>query len=77
MKVVLVYPDIASGDWHGYFYHGIAYISSALKKAGHDVSFLHVTCTPSREEYIAAFNYLLDGEDRFIVGYSSTTNMFS
>lgn len=76
MKVILIYPDILSENWPGIFYHGVGYLSTVLKKAGHDVSLLHITSTPDRNQYLYLLRKSLNGENRHLIAFSATTNMF-
>lgn len=72
MKIVLVYPDFSIGS-KGKFYHGIAYISAALKKAGHKIFLIHLT----NEMPESGFVQIINQEKPDLIAFSSTTNMFS
>jgi radical SAM superfamily enzyme YgiQ (UPF0313 family) len=72
MKVLFVYPDLSKGA-QGKFYHGIAYLSAVLKKAGHKTSLLHITSPIAEKD----FGDALSNESPDLVAFSSTTNMFS
>lgn len=71
INVVFVYPDLSIGA-RGKFYHGIAYLSACLKKAGHRVSLIHIYRPFSDEEFIDA----LRCRKFDLVAFSATTNMF-
>ena len=44
LKITFVYPDETEvdPDWTGYFYYGIALLSSVLKQLGHETSLIHI-----------------------------------
>jgi radical SAM superfamily enzyme YgiQ (UPF0313 family) len=75
MKVTLVYPDVLlhRPDWTGYFYYGIGLLSSVLKQAGHQTSLIHVTQPINQVEFISR----IKKEDPGLIGFSSTSHMFS
>lgn len=78
MKTALIYPDYyltgcVRGEPQGRIYLGAAYLSAALKQAGHDMAFLHLVEPPGREELLGR---LLKEAPR-LVGFSCTTPMFS
>ena len=76
MKILLIYPDMVneSPDWTGYYYEGVAVLSSAAKAAGHKVRLLHVY-EPLDDEAILAF-VRENREEQTLVAFSSTTNQF-
>lgn len=74
MKVTLVYPDVGGVEHYGArkFYHGLGYLSSMLKKAGHSTSLLYLQSEPSREELLQQVRSR--GAD--IVAFTATTHQF-
>lgn len=73
MKITFIYPDIiGSANYRGYFYTGIGYLSSVLKKEKHDVSFIHITQPIEKEKLISDIKALSPD----VIGFSTTTNMF-
>lgn len=74
MKITFIYPDILlhRPDWTGYFYVGIASLSTVLKKEGYDTSLVHLTKPVSRSEFIARMR----NESPDLIGFSSTSPMF-
>lgn len=56
----------------GRIYLGIAYLSSVLKREGHEVSLVHVVAPPEREEFV----HRVAKSRPDLVGFSSTTHMF-
>ena len=57
MKITFVLPDLNyvseyMPDYDGVFAHGVGYLSSSLKHAGHKVSLIHITKEIGREEYV-------------------------
>lgn len=80
MKVTFIYPDIFSwtpskrftGGFSGWYNIGLGYLSTSLKRAGHEVSLVHLIRKPDRREYIRR----LRKEAPDLVGFSLTTNMF-
>ncbi len=74
MKIVFVYPDLASDnpDYSGYFYHGIACLSAVLKKAGHETALIQFTKEISTQEFQKRIKTLEPG----LIGFSSTTHVF-
>jgi radical SAM superfamily enzyme YgiQ (UPF0313 family) len=75
MKITFVYPDVVPHrlDWTGYFYSGIGSLSAALKEAGHRTSLIHITQPIGRQTFIKRIR----DEDSDLIGFSSTSNMFS
>lgn len=77
MKVTLVYPDILEGaSWTGYYYSGVGLLSAVLKRAGHEVSLLHVTRELSRMEFLNSLQPHIVEDGVRLVGFSVTSNMF-
>ncbi len=75
MRVTFVYLDLASDDptYSGYFYHGIAYLSAVLKKAGYQTSLIQLTKEIPAVEFQERIKTLRPD----LVGFSSTSHMFS
>lgn len=78
MRVALVYPDYyqtgcIEGEPQGREHLGSGYLSAVLKQAGHDTAFLHIVEPMGREDFQA----WLCGQDAGLVGFSSTSLMFS
>ncbi|KPK36917.1 MAG: hypothetical protein AMK70_00575 [Nitrospira bacterium SG8_35_1] len=77
MKLIIIYPDILKGaGWSGYFYTGIGYLSAAARKAGHDVSLIHVTRVPEQEKFMRRVGAEIASDGEALIGFSATTNMF-
>lgn len=74
MRVTLVYPDVGGVEHYGArkFYHGLGYLSSVLKKAGHQTSLLYLQSEPSQEEFVSQVSSW--GAD--VVAFTSTTHQF-
>lgn len=74
MRVVFVYPDLASDnpDYTGYFYHGIAYLSAVLKKAGHQTNLIQFTREITDQEFQERVKALQPD----LIGFSSTSHVF-
>jgi radical SAM superfamily enzyme YgiQ (UPF0313 family) len=71
MKILFVYPDInIDPHYPGTVYLGIGYLSSALKKAGHDTELLHIKRPISDDKFIDKIR-----EKRpDLLAFTSTTN---
>jgi len=74
MKITFVYPDILlhRPDWTGYFYVGIASLSTVLTKEGYETSLIHITKPMSKSLFIEKVRR--EGPD--LIGFSSTSPMF-
>lgn len=74
MKITFIYPDIIlhRPDWTGYFYVGIASLSSFLKREGHNTSLIHITQPISRSEFLKR----VEKEGPDLIGLTSTSHMF-
>ena len=72
MKVCLVYSDIGGVEHYGArkYYHGLGYLSSVLKRAGHQTELIYLQKEPTQEEFLAQF--LQVGAD--LTAFSSTTH---
>ncbi len=75
MRITFVYLDLASDDpaYSGYFYHGIAYLSAVLKKAGYQTSLIQLT----KEIPVAEFQERIKTLNPDLICFSSTSHMFS
>lgn len=79
MRVLLIYPDItyeeyrSADQWTGKFYSGVAYLSAALKKAGHDCRLYHVTQDVPDDRFLERVAALGPFD---LVGFSFTTQMY-
>ncbi len=74
MKITFIYPDVLlhRHDWTGYFYVGVALLSTVLKKEGHKTSLFHVTKPVSRSNFMKS----VEKEDPDLIAFSSTSPMF-
>jgi anaerobic magnesium-protoporphyrin IX monomethyl ester cyclase len=74
MKVCLVYPDIGGVEHYGArkFYHGLGYISSVLKRAGHETTLLYLQTEPIKETFLEQITSLAPD----VVAFSATTHQF-
>jgi radical SAM superfamily enzyme YgiQ (UPF0313 family) len=74
MKVCLVYPDIGGVEHYGArkFYHGLGYISSVLKSAGHETTLLYLQTEPTAEAFLQQISSLAPS----VVAFSATTHQF-
>lgn len=74
MKLALVYPDVGGVEHYGArkFYHGLGYLSSVLKQAGHKTSLLYLQNEPSREGLLEEVR--VRGAD--VVAFTATTHQF-
>jgi anaerobic magnesium-protoporphyrin IX monomethyl ester cyclase len=72
MRVCFVYPDIGGVEHYGTlkFYHGIGYLSSVLKQAGHETSLIYLQKEPTREAFLAD----IQARKPDLVAFSSTTH---
>ncbi len=72
MRVCFVYPDIAGVEHYGAikYYHGIGYLSSVLKQAGHETALIYLQQEPTRDEFIAQVQTIAP----HVVAFSSTTH---
>lgn len=71
MKVTFVYPDLSLKSQRK-FYHGIAFLSGVLKRAGHQTSLIHIFEPIGEPEFIN----LIVKKSPDLVAFSTTTNMF-
>ncbi len=71
MKVLFIYTDILTNAY-SHFQHGIGYISSLLKQAGHSTSLLYLTSEIRKEELIRRIEELKPG----LIGFSTGTHQW-
>jgi len=74
MKVCLVYSDIGGVEHYGArkYYHGLGYLSSVLKHAGHQTELIYLQKEPTEEEFLAQLAQV--GAD--LAAFSSTTHQY-
>lgn len=72
MKVLLIYIDFPELDLGGCYYTGVASVHAAVRQAGHDVSFWHMTKLVSQEEFLKRIRR----DVPHVVGFSLTTPMY-
>ncbi len=72
MKICLVYSDIGGVEHYGArkYYHGLGYLSSVLKHAGHQTELIYLQKEPTQEEFLAQLAQV--GAD--LAAFSSTTH---
>jgi anaerobic magnesium-protoporphyrin IX monomethyl ester cyclase len=72
MKVCLVYCDIGGVEHYGTrkYYHGLGYLSSVLKRAGHATELLYLQREPTQAEFLSRFEQTAAD----LVAFSSTTH---
>jgi len=54
MQICLVYSDVGGVEHYGArkYYHGLGYLSSVLKQAGHETSLIYLQREPSQDEFL-------------------------
>jgi len=73
MKVLFIYPNIVnSARQQGLYHMGIGYLSSVLKRDGHNVSLLNIYKKIDKEMLIE--NVITQKPD--LIAYSATSHMF-
>jgi radical SAM superfamily enzyme YgiQ (UPF0313 family) len=74
MRICLVYPDVGGVEHYGArkFYHGLGYLSSVLKRAGHSTSLLYLQAEPTK----AAFLQEVQAQTAQVVAFTATTHQF-
>lgn len=77
MKILFIYPDMITPDpdWRGYFYEGLAMLSSAAKAAGHRTELLHVFQPVGDGQVLEWVNQHREGNNT-LLAFSATTNQF-
>jgi len=72
MKVCLVYSDIGGVERYGArkYYHGLGYLSSVLKRAGHETALIYLQQEPVRDDFLQQLTTAAPG----LVAFSSTTH---
>lgn len=78
MKITFVFPDLNvfseySRDYSGIFAHGIGYLSSVLKRNGHDTSLIHIVKEIDRDNFLAR----IDKECPNLVAFSFLSHQFA
>ena len=74
MKVCLVYPDVSGIEHYGArkYYHGLGYLSSILKQAGHETSLIYLQRELTEDEFLRQ----LTATAADLVAFSSTTHQY-
>jgi len=74
MKACLVYPDVSGVEQYGKhkFHHGLGYLSSVVKSAGHEVSAIYLDHDMAQEPFAAR----LTASAPDVVGFSATTHQY-
>lgn len=72
MRIALIYPDFPDWNVGGCYYTGVASLSASLKKAGHEVMFMHITWPIDKAQFIQRLKEFRPN----IIGFSATTPMF-
>jgi anaerobic magnesium-protoporphyrin IX monomethyl ester cyclase len=74
MKVCLVYPDIGGVEHYGArkYYHGLGYLSSVLKQAGHETALMYLRREPVRDDFMQQVTTIAPS----LVAFSSTTHQY-
>jgi len=72
MKVCLVYADIGGVEHYGTrkYYHGLGYLSSVLKRAGHETALIYLQREPARDDFLQQVATIAPD----LVAFSSTTH---
>lgn len=74
MKVCLVYPDIGGVDYYGArkYYHGLGYLSSVLRKAGHGTALIYLDREPAENDFMQQ----IAAVGPSLVAFSATTHQY-
>jgi len=74
MNVCLVYSDIGGLEHYGArkYYHGLGYLSSVLKSAGHETGLIYLQREPERDDFLQQVGAIQPG----LVAFSSTTHQY-
>jgi len=72
MRVCLVYSDVGGVEHYGArkFYHGLGYLSSVLRQAGHRTALIYLEREPVREAFLQQVAAIAPG----LIAFSSTTH---
>jgi anaerobic magnesium-protoporphyrin IX monomethyl ester cyclase len=72
VRVCFVYPDIGGVEHYGArkFYHGLGYLSSVLKRAGHQTALIYLDHEPTEDAFMAQ----LAAIEPQLVAFSCTTH---
>lgn len=74
MKICLVYSDVGGVAHYGArkYYHGLGYLSSVLKHAGHRTALIYLWAEPVKDEFLQRVVAI----DPDIIAFSATTHQF-
>lgn len=74
MKVCLVYSDVGGVEHYGArkYYHGLGYLSSVLKRAGHETSLIYLQREPEQNEFLEQ----VVATAARVVAFSTTTHQY-
>lgn len=74
VRVCFVYPDIGGLEHYGArkFYHGLGYLSSVLKHAGHETALIYLDHEPTEDAFMAR----LAAIEPQLVAFSCTTHQY-
>lgn len=74
MRVCLVYSDVGGVAHYGArkYYHGLGYLSSVLKQAGHETALVYLWTEPQRDEFLQRVMATAPA----LIAFSATTHQF-
>jgi anaerobic magnesium-protoporphyrin IX monomethyl ester cyclase len=74
VRICFVYPDIGGVEQYGArkFYHGVGYLSSVLKRAGHETALIYLDHEPIEDAFMAQ----LAAIEPQLVAFSCTTHQY-
>ncbi len=74
VRVCFVYPDIGGVEHYGArkFYHGLGYLSSVLKRAGHETALIYLDHQPTEDAFMAQVAAI----EPQLVAFSCTTHQY-
>ncbi len=74
VRVCFVYPDIGGVEQYGArkFYHGVGYLSSVLKRAGHETALIYLDHEPAEADFMTQ----LAAIEPQLVAFSCTTHQY-
>ncbi len=74
MKVCFVYPDIGGAERYGArkYYHGVGYLASVLRQAGHECHLIYLDHAPDEEEFLHEVSVFAPQ----LVAFSATTHQY-